>query len=143
MIDTSKLDEPRWYVLHTFTGYENMAVDNLNKCIVKNNLQEYIMEVKVPMETVIEEDKNGNIINLPEEIGTLTENHEKEYIAPPGWDDDEDDFGAAKPEAPQTEEEKEYFIINIIWVKWVNYTNKKPKTSKVLKYKGDYDIIVK
>ena len=59
MIDTSKLDEPRWYVLHTFTGYENMAVDNLNKCIIKNNLQDYIMEVKVPMETVIEEDKNG------------------------------------------------------------------------------------
>jgi len=59
MIDTSKLDEPRWYVLHTFTGYEQMAVDNLNKCIVKNNLQDYIMEVKVPMETVIEEDKHG------------------------------------------------------------------------------------
>lgn len=59
MIDTSKLDEPRWYVLHTFTGYEAMAVDNLNKCIAKNNLQDYIMEVKVPMETVIEEGKNG------------------------------------------------------------------------------------
>ena len=53
-----ELEEPKWYVLHTFTGYENMAVDNLNKCIIKNNLQEYIMEVKVPMETVIEE-KNG------------------------------------------------------------------------------------
>ena len=59
MIDTSKLDEPRWYVLHTFTGYENMAVETLNKVITKNNLQDYIMEVKVPMETVIEEDKNG------------------------------------------------------------------------------------
>ncbi len=59
MIDTSKLDEPRWYVLHTFTGYEAMAVDNLNKCIAKNNLQDYILEVKVPMETVIEEGKNG------------------------------------------------------------------------------------
>ncbi len=58
MIDTSKLDEPKWYVLHTFTGYEAMAVDNLNKCIAKNNLQEYILEVKIPMETVIEE-KNG------------------------------------------------------------------------------------
>lgn len=58
MIDTSKLDEPKWYVLHTFTGYEAMAVDNLNKCIAKNNLQDYILEVKVPMETVIEE-KNG------------------------------------------------------------------------------------
>lgn len=59
MIDSAKLDEPKWYVLHTFTGYEAMAVDNLNKCIVKNNLQNYIMEVKIPMETVIEEDKNG------------------------------------------------------------------------------------
>lgn len=58
MIDTSKLDEPKWYVLHTFTGYEAMAVDNLNKCIAKNNLQDYILEVKIPMETVIEE-KNG------------------------------------------------------------------------------------
>ena len=58
MIDISKLDEPKWYVLHTFTGYEAMAVDNLNKCIVKNNLQDYILEVKIPMETVIEE-KNG------------------------------------------------------------------------------------
>ena len=46
MIDTSKLDEPRWYVLHTFTGYEAMAVDNLNKCVAKNNLQDYILEVK-------------------------------------------------------------------------------------------------
>lgn len=59
MIDTTKLDEPKWYVLHTFTGYEAMAVDNLNKCIAKNNLQNYIMEVKIPMETVIEEGKNG------------------------------------------------------------------------------------
>lgn len=58
MIDISKLDEPKWYVLHTFTGYEAMAVDNLNKCIAKNNLQDYILEVKIPMETVIEE-KNG------------------------------------------------------------------------------------
>lgn len=59
MIDTSKLEEPKWYVLHTFTGYEAMAVDNLNKCVIKNNLQDYILEVKIPMETVIEEDKNG------------------------------------------------------------------------------------
>ncbi|MBQ8451307.1 MAG: transcription termination/antitermination factor NusG [Clostridia bacterium] len=59
MIDLSKLDEPKWYVLHTFTGYEAMAVDSLNKCIAKNNLQDYILEVRIPMETVIEEGKNG------------------------------------------------------------------------------------
>ena len=64
MIENSELEEkdkdkePKWYVLHTFTGYEAMAVDNLNKCIAKNNLQDQILEVKIPMETVIEE-KNG------------------------------------------------------------------------------------
>ena len=51
-------EEPKWYVLHTFSGYENMVQDNLYKTIENNNLQDYIVEVKVPMEEVIEE-KNG------------------------------------------------------------------------------------
>lgn len=55
---TEILEEPKWYVIHTLSGYENMALDGLNKCIAKNNLQDKIMEVKIPMEDVIEE-KNG------------------------------------------------------------------------------------
>ena len=51
-------EEPRWYVLHTFSGYENMVQDNLYKTIESHSLQDYILEVKVPMEDVIEE-KNG------------------------------------------------------------------------------------
>ena len=51
-------EEPKWYVLHTFSGYENMVQDNLYKTIENNNLQDYIVEVKVPMEEAIEE-KNG------------------------------------------------------------------------------------
>lgn len=51
-------EEPKWYVLHTFSGYESMVQDNLYKTIENNNLQDYIVEVKVPMEEVIEE-KNG------------------------------------------------------------------------------------
>ena len=50
--------EARWYVLHTFTGYENLAKDNLEKVVVKNNLQDRIFEVIIPMEDIIEE-KNG------------------------------------------------------------------------------------
>ena len=52
------LEEPKWYVIHTYSGYENMALDGLNKCIAKNNHQDKILEVKIPMEDVIEE-KNG------------------------------------------------------------------------------------
>ena len=51
-------EEPKWYVLHTFSGYENMVQDNLYKTIESHSLQDYILEVKVPMEDVIEE-KNG------------------------------------------------------------------------------------
>ena len=51
-------EEPKWYVLHTLSGYENMVENNLNKTIESLNLQDYIVEVKVPMEDAIEE-KNG------------------------------------------------------------------------------------
>lgn len=51
-------EEPKWYVLHTFSGYENMVQDNLNKTIENNNLQDFIVEVRIPMEDAIEE-KNG------------------------------------------------------------------------------------
>lgn len=51
-------EEPKWYVLHTYSGYESMVQDNLYKTIENNNLQDYIVEVKIPMEETIEE-KNG------------------------------------------------------------------------------------
>lgn len=50
--------EPKWYVLHTFSGYENMVLENLKKVVEKNGLQEDILEVQIPMEDVVEE-KNG------------------------------------------------------------------------------------
>ena len=51
-------EEAKWYVVHTFSGYENMVQDNLNKTIEKMDLGDRILEVKIPMEDVIEE-KNG------------------------------------------------------------------------------------
>ena len=58
MADDIKEIEPKWYVVHTFSGYENMVMDGLHKIIEKNGLQDYILEVQIPMEDVIEE-KNG------------------------------------------------------------------------------------
>ncbi len=53
-----ELEEPKWYVLHTFSGYESMVQDNLYKLAEASDLQEDILEVKIPMEDVVEE-KNG------------------------------------------------------------------------------------
>jgi transcriptional antiterminator NusG len=50
--------ETKWYVLHTFSGYENVAKENLETVIEKFNLQDRIFDVVIPMEDVVEE-KNG------------------------------------------------------------------------------------
>ena len=51
-------EQPKWYILHTYSGYEAMVKDSLEKLIENNNLGDYITDLKIPMEQVIEE-KNG------------------------------------------------------------------------------------
>ena len=50
--------EPKWYILHTYSGYESMVKDSLFRLIENNNLQNMIFDIKIPMEQTIEE-KNG------------------------------------------------------------------------------------
>ena len=57
MLDPDTL-EAKWYVLHTFSGYENVAKENLETVVDKYNLKDRIFEIVIPMEDVIE-DKNG------------------------------------------------------------------------------------
>lgn len=52
------MEKPCWYILHTYSGYEAMVKDSLERLIENNNLQEHIFDVKIPMEQTIEE-KNG------------------------------------------------------------------------------------
>ena len=51
-------ENPCWYILHTYSGYESMVKDSLERLIENNNLQDMIFDVKIPMEQTIEE-KNG------------------------------------------------------------------------------------
>ncbi|MCL2717210.1 MAG: transcription termination/antitermination protein NusG [Lachnospiraceae bacterium] len=50
--------EPNWYVVHTYSGYEKKVKANLDKTIENRHLEEEILEVRVPMQDVIEV-KNG------------------------------------------------------------------------------------
>ncbi len=50
--------EARWYVAHTYSGYENKVKANIEKSIENRHLEDQILEVKVPLEDVVEM-KNG------------------------------------------------------------------------------------
>lgn len=51
-------NELAWYVVHTYSGYENKVMDSLQKTVDNRGLQETIREIRVPIEEVIEI-KNG------------------------------------------------------------------------------------
>lgn len=52
------MEKAKWYVVHTFSGYENKVKANIEKAIKNRNMQELIHTVEVPLQQEIEE-KNG------------------------------------------------------------------------------------
>ena len=53
------IEDARWYVIHTYSGYEMMVKDSLEKLIENNNLQENIYDIQIPTEETLEEKANG------------------------------------------------------------------------------------
>jgi len=47
-------EDAKWYVVHTYSGYENKVKANLEKIVENRNLQDYIIDIVVPMEEQIE-----------------------------------------------------------------------------------------
>ena len=52
------MDEAKWYVAHTYSGYENKVKADIEKTIENRHLEDQILEVRVPMQDVVEM-KNG------------------------------------------------------------------------------------
>ena len=48
------MEEARWYVAHTYSGYENKVKTTIEKTVENRKLQDQIQEVLVPMQTVME-----------------------------------------------------------------------------------------
>lgn len=53
------MDDAKWYVVHTYSGYENKVKANIEKTVENRNLHDQILEVIVPLEKVVEF-KDGN-----------------------------------------------------------------------------------
>lgn len=49
----------KWYVVHTYSGYENKVMDDIVKVVNNRNMQDEILDVRVPTETVTEVKEDG------------------------------------------------------------------------------------
>ena len=64
IVDKNIDKEPKWYVLHVFSGYENIAKQNLEITIEKYDLQNRIFQIVIPMEDELVE-KRGKKVLVP------------------------------------------------------------------------------
>lgn len=53
-------DNAKWYVVHTYSGYENTVSASILKAAENRHMEDLILEVKIPMETVTEHTDNGD-----------------------------------------------------------------------------------
>lgn len=52
------MEGARWYIVHTYSGYENKVKTNIEKAIMSRHMEDQILEVRVPLQDV-EEIRNG------------------------------------------------------------------------------------
>ena len=52
-------DAARWYVVHTYSGYENTVKATIEKTVESRNLQDQILAISIPLETVTEITESG------------------------------------------------------------------------------------
>jgi len=57
-------EDARWYVIHTYSGYENKVAATIEKAVENRKMQELIHSITVPVEKVMEVGKD----NLPKEV---------------------------------------------------------------------------
>lgn len=53
-------EEAKWYVVHTYSGYENKVKANIEKSVENRGIGDLIQSVEVPMEDVVEEKESGS-----------------------------------------------------------------------------------
>jgi len=67
-VTVSPYDQPgRWFVVHTYAGYENKVKSNLHSRTVSMNMEDRIYEVVIPMEDVVEF-KNGKKVVVQKKV---------------------------------------------------------------------------
>lgn len=56
-------EQPKWYVIHTYSGYEKSVETDLRNMVENNNLHDYIFDIKVPVEEdIVEKDGKRKVV---------------------------------------------------------------------------------
>ena len=53
------MEEAKWYVVHTYSGYENTVAASIEKAVENRGMHDLILETSIPMDTVTEITDNG------------------------------------------------------------------------------------
>ena len=53
--------EKRWYVAHTYSGYENKVKTNLEKIVENRGLQDVIVDIRVPVQTYVDSETQKEV----------------------------------------------------------------------------------
>ena len=67
-------ESAKWYVVHTYSGYENKVATNLETIVENRKLQDWIHEIRVPAETVVEKNRirlDGTLSGPPDNFRRL------------------------------------------------------------------------
>ena len=65
-------EEAKWYVVHTYSGYENKVMTTLMQAVESRHLQDRICEVYVPTETVVEVGKDNKQKEVERKLSPAT-----------------------------------------------------------------------
>lgn len=61
------MEQAQWYVVHTYSGYENKVMQDLKTVVENRRLQDYIQEIQVPIE-IVPEIKDGVTKNVEHKL---------------------------------------------------------------------------
>ena len=91
-----------WYVVHTYSGYENKVAENIKRMVESRNLGDLIFETRIPTEIVVDtQEEADDYLDPAEDDGE--EVSEDDYFDD---EDDDDESGEAKKRRRKTKEKK-------------------------------------
>ena len=61
-------DNAKWYVVHTYSGYENAVKTAIEKFVANRHLEDMILDIQIPMETVTEVTESGAVKEVERKI---------------------------------------------------------------------------
>ena len=64
----AETQEAKWYVVHTYSGYENKVASDLATMVESRGMQDLIQEIKIPTETVVEVREDGKTREVERKI---------------------------------------------------------------------------